>query len=263
VKAEFPEKSLPPALARIISGYEWRQNNLGFSTAQVFRLEASDKNSLYLKIDARASKFSLRQERRRLDWLGNRLPAPEVLLFTADENHEYLLLSEIPGTDASHDFLKNDIPRIVEQLVSGLKMIHAVPIENCPFDERNESKIESVRKLVGNNLIDEDDFEEIHRGKTAADLFRETLAAEPFDEDLVFTHGDYCVPNVILENGRLSGFVDWGNAGIADRFHDLALLTRSITDNFGAEYEASIFAAYGIAPDWKKIRFYQLLDEFF
>jgi len=56
------------------------------------------------------------------------------LLFAEDETNEYLLLSEIPGVNASDDSLKNDIPRTIEQLASGLKMIHKLSIENCPFD---------------------------------------------------------------------------------------------------------------------------------
>jgi aminoglycoside phosphotransferase len=117
--------------------------------------------------------------------------------------------------------------------------------------------------MLKNGLVDEDDFDEIRRGRTAADLFQELIAAKPAAEDLVFTHGDYCLPNIILENRKLSGFVDWGNAGVADRFQDLALLTRSVIDNFGAEYEKTVFDVYGIAPDRKKIHFYRLLDEFF
>jgi aminoglycoside phosphotransferase len=148
-------------------------------------------------------------------------------------------------------------------LTRGLQAIHALSIEDCPFDERNDHKIGLAAKLVENKLVDEDDFDEINQGKTAESLFRELVAAKPAFEDLVFTHGDYCLPNVILENRRLSGFVDWGNAGIADRYQDLALLTRSVIYNFGAEYEEIVFKIYGIEPDREKIRFFRLLDEFF
>jgi len=128
------QQSLPPNLANAISGYAWQHIDIGFASAQVFRLEAENENSLYLKIDSRASKFSLRQEKINLEWLENRLLVSEVLLFAEDETNEYLLLSEIPGVNASDDSLKNDIPRTIEQLASGLKMIHKLSIENCPFD---------------------------------------------------------------------------------------------------------------------------------
>ncbi len=257
------QKSLPENLAQVVSGYIWRQNHIGFSSAQVFRLEAKNKKSLYLKIDSRASKHSLSQEKLKLNWLKNRLPVAEVLLFAEDEETEYLLLSEISGLPASDDSLKNDIPRIIGQLINGLKMIHELPIENCPFDERLVCKIEIARERMIKGLVKEEDFDEEQQGRTAEDLFQELIAAKPTDEDLVFTHGDYCVPNIILKNGKLSGFVDWSGAGIADRYQDIALLTRSVRYNFGKEWEENVFEIYGIEPDWEKIRFYRLLDEFF
>jgi aminoglycoside phosphotransferase len=264
MKPDEIQKSVPPDLAEIVLDYGWRQIDLGLSPSEVFRLEAADKKSLYLKISPRGVPgFSLSQEKQRLDWLKNLLPVPEVLLFTEDEASDYLLLSEISGLPASDDSLKNDIPNVIEQLASGLKMIHAVSIDDCPFDERMDHKILLAEERVERGLVDEKDFDDERRGMTARDLFEELVLCKPPREELVFTHGDYCVPNVILKNGRLSGFVDWGNAGPADRYQDLALLTRSVCYNFGAEWEKSVFEIYGIEPDWKKIHFYRLLDEFF
>jgi len=263
--SDLSQKSLPPQLARVVSGYRRREIHVGQSGARVFRLEAENKDSLYLKIARRAAfPYSLRQEKTKLEWLKNRLPVPEVLSFADDEKTDYLLLSAIPGMDASDDAQKTDVPRIIEQLIFGLKMIHALPVENCPFDERIEHKIRLADKMLKDKLVDENDFDEIRRGRTAASLFRELIETEPDGEDAVFTHGDYCAPNIIFENGRLSGFVDWANAGVADRYQDIALLTRSVIYNFGEEYEKIVFEAYGInEPDWKKIHFYRLLDEFF
>jgi kanamycin kinase/aminoglycoside 3'-phosphotransferase-2 len=191
MKSEFLQTKLPPPLAQMISGYKRRQIHTGFSPARVFRLDAKDKETLYLKISPRAPAHSLRKEKTKLEWLKNRLPVPEVKLFAADENADYLLISAISGMDASDDSLKNDIAQIIEQLTGGLKMIHALPIADCPFDERNDRKIELVKKLVENKLVDEDDFDEIRKGRTAESLFHELIENQPAAEDLVFTHGDY------------------------------------------------------------------------
>jgi aminoglycoside phosphotransferase len=142
-------------------------------------------------------------------------------------------------------------------------MIHNLPITDCPFDARLDYKIELAEKMLKNGLVDERDFDEIRQGRTPKDLFRELIESKPDSEDLVFTHGDYCLPNIILENGKLNGFIDWGNAGSADRYQDIALLARSITYNFGAEWTEVLFAILGIKPDAQKIHFYTLLDEFF
>ncbi len=263
MNAETLRKSLPAKLAQTVAGYAWREIYAGCSAARVFRLEAENEKSLYLKIAARTSGNSLAAEKSKLDWLQNRFSVPEVVLFAADENTDYLLISEISGVDASDDSVSGNPAQAIEESVKGLKIIHNLPIENCPFDWRLDYKIELAKERMLKGLVDESDFDDERAGRCAEDLFQELLATKPSEEDLVFTHGDYCLPNIILENGKLSGIVDWGNAGVADRYQDLALLTRSVSYNFGKEWEERVFEIYGIEPDWKKIHFYRLLDEFF
>ena len=86
----------------------------------------------------------------------------------------------------------------------------------------------------------------------------------------MFTHGDYCLPNVLLiEDGaggfRVSGFVDCGNAGIADRYQDLALCARSVRVQLRAGVGAGAVRALWPRADVDeaKLAYYQLLDEFF
>lgn len=101
-------------------------------------------------------------------------------------------------------------------------------------------------------------------GRKAIDLFEELVSNKPLDEELVFTHGDYCLPNVIMENQRVSGYIDWGRAGVADKYQDLALAIRSISYNFGKDYVPYFLAGYGIKElDESKVDFYQLMDEFY
>ena len=256
-------RALPESLAPAVNDYEWRQNRIGMSETLVLHLTAENKAPLYLKIAAHESRFSLFDEKRRLEWLKNRLPVPEVVSFAENEKQAYLLISEIAGVPATAEALKKDVPRVIEQLVEGLRLIHALPVAECPFKMPLEEKIERARERMIKGLVDEEDFDDERLGRTAAAVFREMTAAVPGDRDLVFTHGDYCVPNVILQNGQLNGFVDLAEAGVADRYQDLALLTRSIGDNFGEKYERLVFELYGIPPDVEKIRFYRLLDEFF
>ena len=45
--------------------------------------------------------------------------------------------------------------------------------------------------------------------------------AAPALEHHTLLHGDYCLPNIILNDRRLSGFIDVGSGGLGDRHIDL------------------------------------------
>jgi aminoglycoside phosphotransferase len=263
-KPKLQREQLPAELTAAIAGYTWQRITGGWSTAEVVRLESPHRPTLFLKAEARGGEGELRAERARLEWIGERLPVPRVRLFAADAACDYLLTREIPGIDASDALHGRDIERLVALLADGMRRIHRLPIAACPFDHGLEARIAAARERMRRGLVDEEDFDAICQGRTAEDLFQEILRTRPAGEDLVFTHGDYCLPNILLDGGQLSGFIDWGRAGVADRYQDLALAARSLAHNFGAAGVPQLFEAYGIPlPNSDKIAFYQLLDEFF
>ena len=55
----------------------------------------------------------------------------------------------------------------------------------------------------------------------------------------MFVHGDFCLPNVFFADGKVSGFIDLGDAGIADRWYDIALGYRSLKHNVDGTMEKS------------------------
>lgn len=60
-------------------------------------------------------------------------------------------------------------------------------------------------------------------GVDARVLFAHLQAERPaLANDLVFCHGDYCLPNVLIQQGAVSGVIDWSLGGYADRRFDLA-----------------------------------------
>jgi kanamycin kinase len=85
------------------------------------------------------------------------------------------------------------------------------------------------------------------------------MRTSPPTEDLVVCHGDYCLPNILIDHGKITGYVDLGELGIADRWWDLAVGSWSVTWNLGPGLETHFLAAYGVAPDEERMAFYRLL----
>ena len=92
---------------------------------------------------------------------------------------------------------------------------------------------------------------------------------------MVFSHGDYCLPNIFGIRDKVTGYIDLGRAGISDKWCDIALCYRSLSHNYSGKYqqhqkntypgydELLLFRELDIEPNWEKIRYYILLDELF
>ncbi len=61
-------------------------------------------------------------------------------------------------------------------------------------------------------------------------------------------HGDYCLPNVLVKDGRLSGLIDLGGAGLGDPQDDLAAGVWTLRYNYGQGHAREFLDAYGWPP---------------
>ncbi|MHB8613064.1 MAG: phosphotransferase [Candidatus Dormibacteraceae bacterium] len=64
----------------------------------------------------------------------------------------------------------------------------------------------------------------------------------------VLVHGDFCLPNVLVKDGALSGLVDVGGAGLGDPRVDLAAGVWTLQYNFGPAHAREFLDAYGAPP---------------
>ncbi|HEY8802696.1 MAG TPA: phosphotransferase [Candidatus Dormibacteraeota bacterium] len=61
----------------------------------------------------------------------------------------------------------------------------------------------------------------------------------------VLVHGDYCLPNVLVSQGKLSGLIDVGGTGLGDPRQDLAAGVWTLQYNFGKDFARDFLDAYG------------------
>jgi aminoglycoside phosphotransferase len=64
----------------------------------------------------------------------------------------------------------------------------------------------------------------------------------------ILAHGDYCLPNVLVHEGKLSGLVDVGGAGLASPEVDLAAGVWTLQYNYGKGFARTFLDAYGWPP---------------
>jgi aminoglycoside 3'-phosphotransferase II len=250
---------------------------VGESGAAVYAVpQGSDGRRDFVKIapldKAAGAAFSLRREADVLRHLAGVVPVPRVIAYVEDSGHAVLRMSGIAGLDASDARLHADPERLAVALAHALRRLHALPVAaHAGFDRRLAVTVAQAEARATAGKVDLDDLDDGREAQTLDALVAQLRVTRPRTEDLVPTHGDYCLPNVLFDpdSYALTGFIDLGRFGVADRHQDLALAVRSLARNLPqGDFSEPFLRAYaegldGFVVEREKIAFYMLLDEFF
>ena len=259
---------VPLKIQSLIGSKTYTVDDVGMSGNQVLIFE-----DVVLKIEDKSS--SVRKQVEIMKWLEGKIPVPKVLEYIEENGKSYLLMSKITGKMSCAEYYLERPEILVRALANGLKMLWEVNVSDCPQVRDLERVLNEARYQVENNLVDVDNVEPDTFGENGFESPKhllEWLENNRPSYEPVFSHGDYCLPNVFLQDGQVSGFIDLGRASVGDKWNDIALCYRSLKHNFdgvygGKKYEDfnpdMLFDALGIEPDWEKIKYYRLLDELF
>ena len=263
---------LSETIRRLLADETYETGKIGMSGSQVLLFE--DK---VLKIQD--DNDEAENEYRMMSYLSGRLPVPGIYSYEKENGKTYLLMGRCEGRMACHDVYMRDPALQCRLLANGLKKLWSVDISRCPCDQRLSHKLIQARYNVESNLVDLDNVEPSTFGEKG---FRDPAALLQwlFDnipqQEPVLSHGDYCLPNLFGDGDQVTGYIDLGKTGIADKWCDIALCYRSLSHNHSGKYNADyrrdkdsrpddllLFRELGIEPDWEKINYYILLDELF
>ncbi len=210
-----------------------------------------------------------------MDFFARRVPGPRVLVHEILDGKSCLLMTRIPGKMSCDGEFLSQPELLVGALAEGLHTLWRADPTGCPRDRTLPRLLEEARWRVENGLVELDNVEPETFGpggfRDPEALLAWLLENRPPSVP-VLAHGDYCLPNIFLENGKFSGFVDTGDSGLGEQWRDIALCYRSLRDNMSGAYGGTaypdfdpkvLFDALGIRPDWTQIRYHLLLDELF
>lgn len=260
---------IPNNIQNLIKGKSYEVDDIGKSGSQIMIFD-----DMVLKIVKYRAENDSSVEMMR--WLEGKIPAPKVICYESDGEYQYLLMSKVKGTMSCDEYYMNHPKELFKLLAEALHMLWSVDISDCPGIRDLDADLKEAKYRVENNLVDMSNSEPTTFGeggmfKNPEELYQWLVDNRP-DFEPVLSHGDFCLPNILFENGKISGFIDVGDMGIGDKWKDIALCYRSLKHNSDGTFGGvtypdlnpdGLFEILGIEPNWEKINYFILLDELF
>lgn len=132
----------------------------------------------------------------------------EVVSYISNDK-DYMVTRPAKGEDCTH-YLNNP-EKLCEVLAESMKFLHNRPVADIPVSP-----------------------------------CMETYAGLDFIKQDTFIHGDFCLPNIILDNWKFSTFIDVGLAGVGDRHIDIYWALWSLEHNLQTDkYTDYFLSLYG------------------
>ncbi len=183
--------------------------------AQVWFIDRDE--GYYLKS---AVSGSLKQEAVMTDFFHNKGLAAEVLHYEQSDA-DWLLTRAVPGEDCIHKQYLDDPERLCDTTAQLLRMLHETDGSGCPIPDRTTEYIAATSR---NYQQGKWHCSRLPAGQVFATAEDAWAMVREFSGELktdTLLHGDYCLPNIMLDNWKFSGFIDLGAAGVGDRHIDL------------------------------------------
>lgn len=262
------EPRIPEAIRRLTAGKPCHADEIGMSGSQILLFD-----DMVLKI----VKYRKKNEEtlRMMRWLERRLPTPELLCCERDDEFQYLLMRRVPGRMACDTYYLERPKELLAGLAEALRTLWRVDVSDCPRIVDPDAALAEAQYRIDSALVDPANVEPETFGEGGfrdPQALLDWLRANKPDYEPVLSHGDFCLPNIFFRDGKLSGLIDLGDAGVGDKWRDIALCWRSLKHNFDGSYGGKaypdfhpdlLFDALKLEPDREKLRYYLLLDELY
>lgn len=170
----------------------------------------------------------------------------EVICYFSSGDRDILLTSRVAGDDLTAKKYLDEPKRLARRLGEELRALHETSFDGCPIADRNKDYLaladQNFRSGIFDNSLDLQPF--VYKSSDEAYKALSQIRAELKSD--VLLHGDYCLPNVIFNEWRLSGFIDLGGGGVGDRHIDLFWGAWTLKFNLKTDAYRNIFLdAYG------------------
>jgi len=254
-------QDLPENILKYVNNKKFKTDDIGLSTSTVYIFD-----DVVLKVEnniAHAYNTVL-----IMKWLKGKIPIPNVICHEIYNNKSYLLMSKINGKMACDNYYLENSEMLLDILSNALKLYWSIDITDCPVIKDIDTKLKEARMRIENNQIDRDAFN-LEEFKNPEELLLWLENNKP-EYEPVLSHGDFCLPNILLDGDKINGFIDLGDAGVSDKWYDITLCYCSLKNNFNGTFGGKVyhnfdpnmlFKVLAIEPNYKKLKYFMLLEE--
>ena len=258
--------NLPESIRRHLPEDAGSLDQIGCSDAQVWMFP-----DRVLKIEKDCNISA--NEANMMAWLQGRLAVPEIIARDHVDGVRYLLMSRMPGVYLCDEAILDDQGHLAELVAQGLRMMWAVDVTQCPTDRTLDTKFREIEAGLRGGWITMDTARQEDTygagGFASPTALFDWLVRHRPQEEVVLSHGDYCLPNIFCDAQGVTGLIDLGFSGKADKWVDIEKVVWSMwantTGQFGGKKRPFdrrlLFDALHMEPDEDKLRYYSLLSE--
>ncbi len=193
----------------------------------------------YLKA---APKGTLKREAEMTRFFHSKGLGPEVAGYESLEQ-DWLLTVRVPGEDCTYTRYLEDPMRLSALLGERLRQLHETDGTGCPGWDKITLYLDTARTNYEAGKCYLPSFPTAANGEEAWIFVQENVSRL---DTTTLIHGDFCLPNIMLDDWQFSGFIDVGGGGLGDRHIDLHWGAWSLGYNLGTDaYRDRFLDAYG------------------
>lgn len=223
---------LPESIRKHIEGQVYSQDETGLSGSTVLLLE-----NTVLKIEKYREQLDRAVE--MMQWLKGKLPVPEVIEYIVENGFGFLLMTRIEGEMCCSPYYMEHSDEMVTLMAEGLHRLWNIDTTGCPRERTLTYYTEKALKSIRNGRMSREALSEF--GFETAEEMAEWIENHPVPYEPVLSHGDYCLPNLLLKDRKISGYIDIGDIGITDRYSDIVDCWNSLKNNFGGVFGGKVY----------------------
>lgn len=230
----------PSALASFFEGARTYDSSSS-REAQVICLEKD--RGCFLKS---AGAGTLRREAEMTRYFSGKGLSAEVLYYGTENGKDFLLTSRVAGEDCTYRRYLDDPKRLSALLGERLRALHELPYADCPVQDRMRAYLATAEQNFRAGQYDLSYLADGIAQFSADDAYRYLAEHRSELKNEVLLHGDYCLPNVMLDDWNFSGFIDLGAGGVGDRHIDVFWGVWTLRYNLKTDaYRDRFIDAYG------------------